>query len=168
MRDWPGILSRLVVVAVAAILLGGGLAAPAEAKQRPAAANANAFVTFCFESNGDVFVLVDDDGEVIRAICTLPGIGHYYCRFEGVSRDCEVLGRLQGPGNDHAAPTPEDFIALKAEAENPAQERGSTVAPAAGTEDDARAVQAKQTKKAAKKAKHGKGKAKHGKGRGGR
>jgi hypothetical protein len=166
MRGLSGAFGRLLLVAVAAILIGGSSAAPAEASQRPAAANANAFVTFCFDSNGDVHV--DVDGEVIRAICTIPGVGHYYCRFEGVSRDCEVIPRIQAPAGDQTVPAPGDLLALGAEPEEPAPERSGAVTAAADNQDDEQVHEPKPKKmKQAKHARKGKGKAKErGKGRG--
>lgn len=172
MRKLIGTLGRIVLVAVAAVLIGGSLAAPAEARQRPEATEANGFIDFCFSSGGDPIVTTYDDGQVIVACTNLPGTGTYVCSFVGTTRDCWIKA-APAPGSTLPTLDPNDLSTFEPVAAEPAPV-SPPVATAPDDHQDDEQVAKPKPKKEAKKVKKGKkgkgnGKAKQrGKGRGGR
>ncbi len=126
MRDWKGTLGRLVIVAVAAVLIGGGMAPPAEARQqRPEAEYANAFIGMCIKDGGDPVVWTYDDGSVIvSCVGLLPGGGTWVCRFRGNSQTC--FSKIT-PAGDLTVPEPSE------QALAPAAEESAPVSPSAVT-----------------------------------
>lgn len=72
MRGLIRFLGRMVLVAVAAILIGGGLAAPAAAKPRSyGVREANDFIAWCVAAGGTPVVTRADEVS-IDVTCTLP------------------------------------------------------------------------------------------------
>lgn len=156
-----------MILALAAILIGGGLAAPAEARQQhPEAEAANAFIALCFKDGGDPVVWTYDDGSVIvSCVGLLPGGGTFVCKYVGQSSFC--FSKVT-PAGDLTVPEPGEH-ALAPAAEEPAPVGSPTVTATEASQDDAQVHESKKKKKQVKKTKKGNGKAKQrGKGRGGR
>lgn len=163
MRGLIGMLGRVVMVAVAAILIGGNLATPVEARQRPEATAANEFIDFCFGSGGDPSVFTYPDGQVVVVCSGLPGSGDYVCSFVGTTRDCWIKG---APAGNLPTLDPGNLPTFEQVADEPAPVSPPAAAAPAANQDDEQVAKPKPKKKEAKKAKKGKGKAKHGKGKG--
>lgn len=174
MRGLIRLLGRMVMVTVAAILIGSGLAAPAAAKTRDdGVQEANDFILACVRLGGDPEVTeVNDD--VLIAECRFSEGTLMECIW-GVAtdwaRDCAIFhGRLVSGG----LPTfePDDLHTLEPVRGEPAPVTPAAVTAPGDNQDDEQVSESKKKqKKQAKKAKKGKGNGKakqDGKRRGGR
>jgi hypothetical protein len=95
MRGLFVFLGRMMMVAVAVLLISGYSVAPVAAEQRPEAKEANDFVDFCYQSGGDPTIFTYPDNSIIVVCADLPGGGDFVCEFVGNSRFCYV----KGPGD---------------------------------------------------------------------
>jgi putative hemolysin len=168
MREWIGFLGRMVMVAVAAILVAGCLAAPAAARTRDdGVQEANEFVAWCFSMGGEAEVLEAGDSG-LRVRCQLPDGNDFHCNWVDIDDWQQSCGIASHPIPGGNLPTlePGDLHGVEPVQGEPAPAAPPDVTAPGDNQDDEQVNEPKKKKKKqankARKAK-GKGKAKHGK-----
>jgi hypothetical protein len=131
MRGVIGTLGRLVMVAVAAILIGGSLAAPAVAATRDdGVQQANEFILACVDEDGDPEVIEAGD-EIITVSCRFSE-GHSMDCIWGSATDwapdCAIIPSRLVPGGGLPTVDPNDLHTLEPVEDAPVRPpgRGST------------------------------------------
>jgi hypothetical protein len=88
-----------VVLAVAALLLGG-LAVPARASPRSqGVSDANDYIFGCVQMGGDPVVVMDSTGENLTVLCRYSDGRVAVCQFLPVKKDCQWVTPLKSRGS---------------------------------------------------------------------
>ena len=99
-------IGKLTMVLAVAVLLLGGLAAPAGAAPRSQGIDqANSFILSCTASGGDPVVVMDSTGENLTVMCRYPDGKVAVCQFLPVAKECQWVTTLKASNGSRSSGT---------------------------------------------------------------